>query len=150
MTTPEERLASIPDYNNAVEYYLAGSSPTKIPSSARGLLRMQEYIIRPESSLSVDTIRALRELNPIHPSLFGPALGLCGLLAFSRSEIDHRGYALDLPRILGTYNLDQTLITPLMDPEAFKKQLTQFFLNSKNYPQQLKKLLEQKGGFRVV
>lgn len=151
MVNAQERLDSIPDYNNAVEYYLAGSSPTRVPKRAmRDFLRVQEYLIRPESTLSIDTIRLYRQQNRISPSLFGPAFGLGGLMAFTRSDIDHRGIGLELPKIAGIYNCEQTKITPLPDPEKIRQQLTQFFLDSDKYPELLKKLIQTQGGFQVV
>ncbi len=116
----------------------------------RDFLRVQEYLVRPESTFSIDTIRFFREQNRITPSLFGPAFGLGGLMAFARTDIDHRGIGLALPKIEGIYNCDQTKITPLSDPEKISQQLTQYFLNSANYPELLKKLIQTHGGFQVV
>lgn len=152
MATPAERLASIPEYNNAVEYLLAGASPTVLPRSIRSYLRVQEYLIRPESLVSIDTIRAYRDNDPIRPSMFGPALGLGGYLAFTRSEIDHQGYGLFLPKIAGIYSQDQTIIKPLSPAEAvdIKNRLDKFFLGSANYPVPLKQLIIKKSGFQAI
>lgn len=135
---------------SAIEYYLAGATPVKEPRSQRGYLRVQEYVVRPESSRTIEEIRQQRASHPIAPSMFGYVFGLYGYLAFTMEEINDQGYLLALPKVRGVYNDEQTLVTPLPHDQRIAQRLTKFFQDSNDYSDHLKRLITLKGGFQMV